>query len=396
MSAALQVPPAAATPRRQLVAIDEMEVGGSQRQIVHLLGALDRSQWTPELVYFRSESFLVGELRRQGVAVHRLSKRGAVDVRFLRDYRELLQRGRYDLVHAFSFTAELWTLLALRSFAGAPPLVSSLRNLSLDAPGWQWRLKRLVLAGSAATIANSQAAARAAAQLARWPQERIAVIGNGIPEPAPLDAAGRARLRRELGVPAHRPFGLFVGRLAAVKNLPSLLAAMQRIPSPARPWLALAGDGPEAATLAALRTQLGLEGDVHLLGERADATRLMQAADFLVLCSRQEGLSNALIEAMLAGCAVVATAVGGNVELIDQGRTGLLVLPDDPDALAGAIRRLCEDPPLRAALARDAREAARARFSTQALARATGEVYMRVLQERGRGRSPLSTARAQP
>lgn len=385
-----------AAPRRLLVAIDEMEVGGSQRQIVHLLGALDRERWTAELVYFRSESFLVGELRRRGVTVHHLPKRRAVDLRFLRDYRELLQGGNYDVVHAFSITAELWTLLALRSFIGAPPLVSSLRNLGLDAPASQWRLKRLVLAGSAATIANSRAAARVASQLARWPEQRITVIGNGSPEPPLLEATGRARLRRELGAPAGRRFALFVGRLAPVKNLPCLLEAMSRLPAAERPWLAIAGDGPDAGRLSRLRADLGLEADVAFLGERADATRLMQAADFLVLCSTQEGLSNAIIEAMLAGCPVIATAVGGNVELVEQGRTGLLVLPDDADSLAAAIRRLAIDEPLRLALAQEARQTARARHSTASLAGATQEVYERVVRaHRGPG-ATLSAAGTRP
>lgn len=381
-----------ATPRRLLVAIDEMEVGGSQRQVVHLLRSLDRRRWSPELVYFRSDSFLVGELRGAGIPVHRLPKRGAVDLRFLRDYRELIGNGRYDLVHAFSITAELWSLVALRLLRHPPPLVSSLRNLSLDAPAWQWRIKRLVLSGSAATIANSRASARAAARLAQWPEERITVIANGCPDPAPLDAAGRARLRRELGIPAERRFGLFVGRLAAVKNLPCLLHALARIPADARPWMALVGDGPEGGRVAALRSQLGLEADVHLLGERADATRLMQAADFLVLCSHQEGLSNAIIEAMLAGCPVIASAVGGNVELVEQGRTGLLVLPDDAVALADAIACLCTDEFRRQALAREARQVAVARHSLPALAGATAEVYERALRPRRRAQDAAAPA----
>ena len=383
----------AALPRRILVAIDEMEVGGSQRQVVHLLGALDRRRWAPELVYFRNDSFLVGQLRHQGVPVHFLPKRGAIDLRFLLAYARLLRNGGYALVHAFSFTAELWTWLALRSLRYPPVLVSSLRNLSLDAPRWQWRLKRRVLAGSAATIANSRAAARAAAQLAHWPESRITVVGNGTPEPAPMPEARKLALRRELGVPDGRPFGLFVGRLAPVKNLPCLLQALALVNPEQRPWLALAGDGPESATLLARREALGLGGDLSLLGERTDATQLMQAADFLVLCSHQEGLSNAIIEAMLAGCPVVASAVGGNVELVEHERSGLLVPANDAGALAAAMARLAGDPALRATLAAEALVRARSRFSLTALAAATEQVYDRALQAPRDTGAPAAQAR---
>lgn len=154
--------------------------------------------------------------------------------------------------------------------------------------------------------------------------------------------------------------------------------------------MAVAGDGPESARLLELRTQLDLAQDVHFLGERADATRLMQASDFLVLCSWQEGLSNALIEAMLAGCPVIATAVGGNVELVEHARNGLLVPVDDPASLAEAIGQLCSDEPLRRTLAQQAQQSARARHSTLALAGATEAVYERALRA---GRRKLPEAR---
>ena len=99
-------------PRRLLVAVDEMEVGGSQRQIVQLLTHIDRARWEPEVVYFRQRSFLVDVLESAGITVHHLAKRGRVDPGFVLRFARLLDRGRYDLVHAFSLTAELWTMLA--------------------------------------------------------------------------------------------------------------------------------------------------------------------------------------------------------------------------------------------------------------------------------------------
>jgi glycosyltransferase involved in cell wall biosynthesis len=365
-----------------LVAIDEMEVGGSQRQIVHLLGGIDRTRWQPELVYFRNPSFLLDSLREQGIPVHHVPKRRALDPMFLYRLAQLMRKRRYDLVHAFSITAELWSLLASRLMSNPPPLVSSVRSLNLDAPRWQWRIKRHILRHSAATIANAQAAAEAAAGLASFPEERITVIGNGVPVPTAMEPGQRQALRESIGVPDGRVLGLFVGRLTPVKNLPCLLDALARLAPAERPWLALAGDGSEAEALLQRRERLGLDGDVALLGERTDATRLMQAADFLVLCSHQEGLSNAVIEAMVAGCPVLASSVGGNVELVQNEATGLLFASDDRADLADALERITSDGELRRRLAERAQSQALERYSVAALAAATERVYERCLGPR--------------
>lgn len=384
-------------PRKLLVAIDEMEVGGSQRQIVHLLGAMDRARWQPELVYFRNPSFLLGSLRDQGIPVHHVPKSGAFDPVFLYRLANLMRQRRYDLVHAFSITAELWSLLASRLMADPPPLVSSLRSLNLDAPRWQWRIKSRILRSSAATIANAQAAAQAAAGLADFPEERITVIGNGVPVPPPMDPLQRQALRASIGVPPGRVFGLFVGRLTPVKNLPCLIDALGGLAPDQRPWMALAGDGPESEGLAQRRAQLGLDDDLRLLGERADATRLMQAADFLVLCSHQEGLSNAIIEAMVAGCPVLASRVGGNVELVQHESTGLLFASNDRAELAAALERVTGDAGLRQRLATQARARALERYSVAALAAATQKVYERCLApRRSRSTGKVAGAGLQP
>lgn len=367
------------SPRRLLVATDEMEIGGSQRQISYLLGGLDRTRWQPELVFFRNQSFLVDELRAQGIVVHHIPKRRRVDLRFVLAYASLLRRNRYDLVHAFSLTAELWTLVAGLLARRRPPLVASVRGLYLDQPLPFWRLKRFVLSRSAAVIANARAGAAAAAQRSGTAPERFSVVPNGM---LPIERQPRdlsARLRQAIGAPQGRPFGLFVGRLVTQKNIPCLVRALKELPPASRPWIAFAGNGPLRADIETMREAAGLDGDIRLLGEREDTAALMQAADFLVLPSSFEGMSNVLMEAMSVGCPVIASAIGGNPELVDDGETGLLFPSDDAHALAAQLQRMSSDPALRARLAENAARKVHERYSIDNLVTSTSAIYERCL-----------------
>lgn len=361
-----------------LVVTDEMEVGGSQRQIVHLLRGLKRAGRQPQLLYFRRESFLVEQLRAEGIPVSRIDKRGAIDIGFLHRLRRFLAHGRFDLVHAFSITAEMWVRLAL---LGLPQtrLVSSIRGLSLDTPAWQWRAKRWVMAGSAAVISNSAAGADAIAARCSFPRARIEVIPNGVefgPAPGPAE---RAAARQRYGLAA-RPLLLFVGRLVEAKNLPLLLQALARLPAALRPLTWLAGEGPERARLESLRSALALDADVVLLGERSDTAELMRAADLLVLPSREEGLSNVLLEAMAAALPVVASDAGGSPELVADGRSGLLFPNGDVEALGDALTRLLTDPVLRAQMGSAARTRIEREFAIDTLVQRSLDRYDRCLE----------------
>ncbi|MCF7220937.1 glycosyltransferase family 4 protein [Marilutibacter chinensis] len=371
-------------PERILIVTDEMEVGGSQRQIVHLLAGLDRQRWQPELLFFRSPSRLVDEVRRQGIEVHQLRKRGRVDPLFLLAYAALLRRRRFALVHAFSLTAELWSTIAATiamSPRRRPALVASVRGLYLDASHTFWRIKRFIALRSCAVVANAQACADAAAAGTGVERRRFEVVPNGILVAPPLDDSARERTERGIGRPPGRPFALFVGRLVEVKNLPCLIRALARLPREQRPWLALAGDGPMRPRLAQQVAAAGLKADVRFLGERDDAVALMQIADMLVLPSWQEGMSNAVMEAMAAGCPVVASAVGGNVELIDPERTGLLFASDDDAELALCLQRLGGHPSLRQRLAGAARERMLATHSIARMIAGTGRIYERCIRQ---------------
>lgn len=367
-------------PRRLLVVIDGMEVGGSQRQIMHLLHGLDRQRWAPELAYFRCDSFLADAIRRDGVPVHYLPKRRRLDLRFVIAFARLLRRENYALVHAYSLTAELWSAVALALSGRRTPLVASERSsYRKDAPVWHWPLKRFVLARSAAVIANSRAGAHSTARRTGMPEAMFSVVANGVDLPAPVTPEERAAIRRSLGAPEGRVLGLFVGRLVPVKNVPCLIQALALLQPGQRPWIAFAGDGPQRASTEQLAATCGVAADLCLLGERADAIRLMQAADFLVLPSHHEGMSNVVLEAMAAGCPVIASAVGGTPELIEDGRTGLLFPSGDADALAAAMENMATYPGLRSRLAHAGRQRVEQHHTQAALAAGTSEVYERSL-----------------
>ncbi len=371
---------------RVLLVIDEMEVGGTQRQMLNLVRALDRNSFTVEVAYFRVSSFLIDEFKALGVPVHYVPKRGRLDLSFLIALRRLIVSGGYQLVHAFSFTSELWAGVALKTLFSArrAALISSVRGTYEWYSPTQWRLKRWVTENSALVIANSRNAAGYAAQKMDLPASRIQVVYNGLPEQPPRPPAERAQLRSQCGFADGDFVVLFVGRLIEHKNIPTLLRAMSLLPELAdelaRPVrLMLAGDGPERQALAALTDALGLRETVQWLGERRDVPALMNACDTVVLPSWREGLSNVILEAMQAGKPVVASRTGGNTESVIPDQTGLLFDPADPQALAFEMLRLASDQPLADRLGSAGRERVAQTFALQTLAEQTEQHYRQVL-----------------
>lgn len=147
---------------------------------------------------------------------------------------------------------------------------------------------------------------------------------------------------------------VFVGRHVAVKALDVLLQAWSSTRRPAGAKLILAGDGPERARLMAMAETLGLADSVVFPGMVHDVPALLATAAVYVQPSHQEGLPNAVLEAMAAGLPVAATRISGHEDIIVEGETGLLVPPGDPAALAAALQRLLDDPALREHLGRHA------------------------------------------
>ena len=199
--------------------------------------------------------------------------------------------------------------------------------------------------------------------------------GPLLPPPAETKASLRREISERFGVPAS---GLWVGNLAALvphKDHDTLLAAALLVSQRnGQSSFLIAGEGPEGPRLAQSIRRMGLAGKVFILGQVPDPAQLLKTLDLFVLSSWGEGMGSVLLEAAACGPAIAATTAGGIPEVVADQRSGLLVPPRDPEALAGALLRLLKDAGLRRRLSERARQDLRD-FGLQRMARQMEEVY---------------------
>lgn len=212
---------------------------------------------------------------------------------------------------------------------------------------------------------------------------KIRVVPNGV-DVAAIDAARPGpEVRRELGLPEGVPVIGLVGRLDHWgKGHKELFEAVVGLKASHPVQALIVGGGRREAEVRQLAASLGLAESVHFLGQRHDVPDLLHAMDIFVLPSYSEGVSLALLEAMAAGLPVIATAVGGLPEVVEDGETGLLIPPKDADALAGALERLLADPALVQRLGANARAQVRENYSLDRLGREINEIYGELVEKK--------------
>jgi sugar transferase (PEP-CTERM/EpsH1 system associated) len=215
----------------------------------------------------------------------------------------------------------------------------------------------------------------------RIPAAKVVAIHNGV-DTSRFAGREREAARQVLGLPARAVIVGTVGRLDPVKDHAGLLAAFSalRAKHPAA-QLVVVGEGPCRAPLEHRIRELGLTGAVHLLGLRRDVAMLLGGMDVFVLPSLAEGISNTVLEAMATGLPVVATRVGGNPELVENGISGLLVPAGSPSALAAALRSYVADPERRAAHGAAGRRRVLEHFSLEQMAQGYRGLYMALARE---------------
>ncbi len=359
---------------RLLHLVISLEVGGLERVLVNHIRHADRTRFEVGVACLAGPGRLAAEIEAQGVPVHALDVHGRGISRGVRRLVSELRRLRPDVLHTHNLAAHLLGSTAAR-IARVPVIVHT-KHGRYDTSSWRRALgMRIASALSSAIVPVSEDSAREALSYEGVSGRKIRVIHNGVDVTAitPGDRFTRAPGSRAVSV----------GRLAAVKDYPTLLRATRLVVDALPSFrLELVGDGPERAALERLRLDLGLEGEVSFLGERHDVLERLRAADVFALSSTSEGLSLGLLEALAAGLPIVATRVGGNAEIVTDGETGRLVPPADPTALATALLACLTDPPLLVAMGRAARRRAEEHFDLAKVVATYESLYLELLAAR--------------
>lgn len=361
---------------RVLYVVGTFTAGGAERHLLELWSRIDRSRFQIEIACFRREGQFLSAVEALGWPVVELDVRRRVyDGAGVRGFLRLLgqaRRFRPAIIHGYLFGPNLFAAAAGR-LARVPVIVVAKRNVDAFETRRQIFLQRLAHRLATHVTAVSEAVAQSAVALGVR-RDRITVIPNGV------DAARFASLDGPGAIPPHAvPVIGSVGCLAARKDYATLLDALALLAGRGRAFRAvLIGDGPERAALESRARGLGLAERVEFLGERKDVEPLLAGLDLFVLSSREEGISNALLEAMAAGRPAIATAVGGTPEVLTPG-TGWLVPSGSPPALADAIDDALANPAEARRRSEAARRMVRDDMSIEAMVKRHEAFYQKAL-----------------
>jgi L-malate glycosyltransferase len=379
---------------RIVFVIPSLARGGAEHQLHELVCGLDCSRFEPTVVLFENDHqtcrYEVGSSVERTLSLNlpaggnsHLYRAPTIlfgAARLARLLREL----RPDVLHTFLPAAAMVGGIAAR-LTNVPVFIVGRRSMAglyrRNSHLLTW-LDRMPLRFASALVGNCQAIAAEAVAIDHLNRNRVFTIYNGV-DANVFHEGAEQDLRQQLGFcPGDVVFGV-IANFDAHKRHIDLIRAAQKLRAPSRRakfLMAGADRGELASLLSEIRGQR-LEDRFVIRPATREPERFHRAIDVYVSASETEGMSNSILEAMASGKPVIATAVGGNPELVRNGSTGYLVPPYAPDAIAARAALLMNDAALRARLGRTARRAVEQRFSTASMVVASEELYTQLLAE---------------
>ena len=349
--------------------------GGAERMISTLTAALNQGQFRIIVGLFRP-GWLQAECEALGVRTSVMPLAGRFNLKWFRACLRFVRREKVALIHAHEFSAILcgWIVAKL---AGVP-LVATIHGKNYFWEKLRRRVTYRLVSRHGTMVVVSQDLKRFVCDKVGVAEKRVEVIYNGVAPAQMTTDEEIQKCKAELGISGCYPVLGVVGSLYPVKGHRFLLEAMPQI---LRRWpearLLVIGRGELEVSLKEQVELLAIGANVHFLGMLQDVPRLLSLLDAFVLPSLSEGLSLALLEAMASGKPVVATLVGGNPELIDHGRTGFLVQPENARDLASNLLKLLSDTGTMQLFGLQAAERVRQHFSMKQMVDRYRDLYVR-------------------
>jgi glycosyltransferase involved in cell wall biosynthesis len=357
------------------ILMSSFEPGGTERQMIELVRRLDRSRWAVHVACFHSRGAWFGRVLEAAASVAEFpltTFQSPSALKHVSAFARWCRAVKIAIVHTTELYANIFGLPGA-ALARVPVRIGNRREINPDKSLAHIAMQRASYGFAHKVVANSRAAADRL-RLERVPTRKIAVVPNGLDCDTVQPCAHRPRLRKVTMVANLRP------EKGHDVLIDAAVAVLRRYPDA---QFECVGNGPELNALVSRAERLGVLHAFTFLGHRDDVGARLGEADIFVLPSRSEAFPNAALEAMAAGLPVVASGVGGILELIDSGRTGLLVPVGAAQPLAEALCRLMSDPALAARLGGAARDTARAHYSFERMVASFDALYVTELTRRG-------------
>ncbi len=373
-------------PRRKtklLLIIDHLDPGGAQRQIIELVKRLPRAEFQITVCNLDgTRAGLAREIQESDIPVHSIYQSGFIDLKALFSLYKFIKDNSFDIVHTYLFTADTYGRIAAVC-ARIPSIITSLRSVDT----WKNRLHiltdRILACFTDRILVNVHKITSFLICKEQINPKIIRTIYNGIDLKNMKCKQPAVAVRKNLTLDTHDQLVGIFARNDPVKDHITFFKAAKIILSYHKNVTFLAmGDGMTGESIQSILDELDIEQGIILKDHSVDYLDYINAVDVSVLTSVVEGCSNVILESMALCKPVVATAVGGNPELVVEGKTGFLVPPNDPEKLARAIIKILEDPELGEYFGKNGQQRVKEIFSMEKMINDTVLTYRNVLKNK--------------
>lgn len=355
----------------------DMGVGGTEQVITQLVGNLDPTRYENSIACIEGEIGLLGEaLQAQGFNFLVFKRQPGFDHNLISQIRAALKRDQYDVIHCHQYTPFVYGVLAA-VFTRTKVVFTEHGRFHPDRYSWKRRLVNPLLGlCTSSIVAISQATSAALAHYEWFSSKTIKVIYNGMRAGVKQNSEEQ---RTALGIASDEVVFGTIARFDSIKNLPMMVNGFREVcRSNPGTKLLLVGDGEERQTLERLVEEYDLRGSVIFAGYQKDTAKFMSVIDIYLLTSYSEGTSMTLLEAMSMGTCSIVTGVGGNVEIVEHGVSGIVVESEDVDDLTQWMTQLANDSTRRSELGREGCRVFTERFSIDKMVEQYSDIYTRI------------------